>query len=71
MTILAGAGSVAAAFVGSLAFELLRSFAFAVIPDFWQMTLGLALLLTILFLPEGLGSLAHALAPQDSESPVP
>ncbi|HEX3441258.1 MAG TPA: branched-chain amino acid ABC transporter permease [Pseudolabrys sp.] len=57
VTILAGAGSVAAAFVGSLAFEALRSFAVDVMPGLWQMTLGAALLLTILFLPDGLGSL--------------
>jgi branched-chain amino acid transport system permease protein len=57
VTILAGAGSVAAAFVGSLAFELARSFAVAVLPEFWQIILGSVLLLTILFLPEGLGSL--------------
>ncbi len=57
VTILAGAGSVAAAFVGSLAFEALRSFAFDVMPQLWQMTLGSVLLLTILFLPEGLGSM--------------
>jgi branched-chain amino acid transport system permease protein len=71
VTILAGAGSVAAAFVGSLAFELLRSFAFAVIPDFWQMTLGLALLLTILFLPEGLGSLRTRLRRKTAKAAVP
>ncbi|HEY2756537.1 MAG TPA: branched-chain amino acid ABC transporter permease [Pseudolabrys sp.] len=57
VTILAGAGSVAAAFVGSLAFEALRSFAVDVMPGLWQMTLGSVLLLTILFLPDGLGSL--------------
>lgn len=58
VTILAGAGSVAAAFVGSLVFELVRSLAVDVMPTLWQMTLGTVLLLTILFLPEGLGSLA-------------
>ncbi|SHG11759.1 branched-chain amino acid ABC transporter permease [Bradyrhizobium erythrophlei] len=57
ITILSGAGSVVPAFVGSLAFESLRSFAFAVLPQLWQMLLGSALLLTILFLPQGLGSL--------------
>jgi ABC-type branched-subunit amino acid transport system permease subunit len=57
VTILAGASSVAAAFVGSLAFEIVRSFAFDVMPQLWQMTLGSVLLLTILFLPDGLGSL--------------
>jgi ABC-type branched-subunit amino acid transport system permease subunit len=58
VTILAGAGSVAAAFVGSLVFELVRSVAVTLVPGEWQMILGTVLLLTILFLPEGLGSLA-------------
>jgi len=57
VTILAGTGSVAAAFVGSFVFEFLRSIAVDVMPGTWQMILGSALLLTILFLPEGLGSL--------------
>jgi ABC-type branched-subunit amino acid transport system permease subunit len=64
VTILAGAGSVAAAFVGSLVFEAVRSFAFDVMPQLWQMTLGSVLLLTILFLPEGLGSLVARLRPR-------
>ena len=57
VTILAGAGSIAAAFVGSVVFEAVRSFAVDVMPGLWQMTLGSVLLVTILFLPEGLGSL--------------
>jgi branched-chain amino acid transport system permease protein len=57
ITILAGAGSVGSAFVGSLVFESVRSFAFAMLPQLWQMLLGSVLLLTILFLPQGLGSL--------------
>jgi ABC-type branched-subunit amino acid transport system permease subunit len=61
VTILAGAGSIAAAFVGSLCFEALRSLAADVMPDLWQMTLGTALLLTILFRPEGLGSVVARL----------
>jgi len=61
VTILAGAGSVAAAFVGSFLFELLRSIAYEVLPDTWQIFLGSALLLTILFLPQGIGSLFHRL----------
>jgi ABC-type branched-subunit amino acid transport system permease subunit len=61
VTILAGAGSVAAAFVGSLVFELVRSIAVDLMPNTWQIILGSALLLTILFLPEGLGSLFHRL----------
>ena len=61
VTILAGSGYVAAAFVGSLMFEAVRSFAFDVMPQLWQMTLGSVLLLTILFLPDGLGSFVSRL----------
>ncbi|MGE3710772.1 MAG: branched-chain amino acid ABC transporter permease, partial [Hyphomicrobiaceae bacterium] len=57
VTILAGAGSIAAAFVGSLAFEMLRSIAVALLPGAWQLILGSVLLLTIMFVPAGLGSL--------------
>jgi ABC-type branched-subunit amino acid transport system permease subunit len=57
VTILAGTGSVAAAFVSSFAFELLKSIAYDILPGSWQVFLGAALLLAILFLPEGLGSL--------------
>jgi ABC-type branched-subunit amino acid transport system permease subunit len=57
VTVLAGPASVAAAFIGSFVFELARSIAVDLLPDTWQMTLGAALLLTILFLPDGLGSI--------------
>src|SRR3974390_2549036 len=57
VAILAGASSVAAAFVGSLGFASVRSFAFDLMPQLWQMTLGSVLLLTILFLPHRLRSL--------------
>ena len=69
VTILAGAGSVAAAFIGSLVFEGVRSFAVDVMPSLWQMTLGSVLLLTILFLPEGLGSLAGRLRKREGAKP--
>jgi len=61
VTILAGAGSAAAAFLGSFVFELARSAAVDLLPNTWQMTLGIALLLTILFLPEGLSSVVGRL----------
>ncbi len=57
VTILAGAVSVPAAFIGALIFEIIRSAAVAVLPGGWQMILGTVLLLTILFVPDGLGSL--------------
>jgi ABC-type branched-subunit amino acid transport system permease subunit len=57
VTILAGASSISAAFVGSFLFEFVRSIAIDIMPGTWQIILGSALLLSILFLPEGLGSL--------------
>jgi branched-chain amino acid transport system permease protein len=59
VTILAGTASVAAAFVASFVFELVRSIAVDIAPNTWQIILGTALLLTILFLPEGLGSVVQ------------
>ncbi len=44
-------------FVGALVFELVRSYAVAYAPELWQMILGGALLLVIMFLPGGLWSL--------------
>ena len=61
MTILSGTGSVAAPFIGSFAFELVRSIAVDILPGTWQMILGSVLLLTILFLPDGLGSVVSRL----------
>jgi len=69
VTILAGAGSVAAAFVGSLVFEAVRTFAYDVMPQFWQMTLGTVLLFTILFLPDGLGSVVARLSRRKAKTP--
>jgi len=57
ITILAGTGSVLAPFVGALLFELVRSYAVEYAPELWQMILGGALLLVIMFLPGGLWSL--------------
>lgn len=68
VTILAGAGSVAAAFVGSFVFEMVRSIAVTVMPGTWQLILGSALLLTILFLPEGLGSIVSRLRRRPQET---
>ncbi len=70
VTILAGAGSVAAPFVGSLVFEAVRSFAVDALPGLWQMTLGTVLLLTILFLPDGLGSLATRWRKREGAKPT-
>ena len=57
ITILAGTGSVLAPFLGALIFGIIQSVAFDLSPNTWQMTLGAALLVVIVFLPEGLWSL--------------
>ena len=59
ITILAGTGHVAAPFLGALLFEVVRSFAMQYAPFTWQLILGVVLLLLILFLPNGLWSLAR------------
>ncbi len=57
VTILSGPGSVAAPFIGSVIFELLRTYAFELVPYAWQMIVGGTLLLIIFFLPGGVWSL--------------
>jgi branched-chain amino acid transport system permease protein len=64
VTILSGAGSVLAPFLGSALFEILRAYAADVAPYSWQMILGLCLLLLILFLPQGVWSLVQRLVPR-------
>jgi len=54
IAILGGAGSVWGAFVGSVVYEFVRTFASAFAGDVWQMVLGVFLLLIILFAPSGL-----------------
>ncbi|MHB8828524.1 MAG: branched-chain amino acid ABC transporter permease [Syntrophales bacterium] len=56
ITILGGTGNVLAPFLGALIFESIRSFAYEYSPNTWQMILGVALLLVIIFLPSGLWS---------------
>ncbi len=58
VTILSGPGSVAAPFIGSLVFELLRTYAFELVPHAWQMIVGGTLLAVIFFLPGGIWSIA-------------
>jgi branched-chain amino acid transport system permease protein len=61
VAILAGTGNVAAPFLGSLLFELVRTYALEYAPDQWQMLLGFTLLMVIMFLPEGLWSIGRLL----------
>src|SRR3546814_6408520 len=57
VTILSGAGGVAAPFVGSMIYELIRTYAFEWLPHAWQLIVGAMLLGIIFFLPDGLWSL--------------
>ncbi len=56
-TVLAGTGSVLAPFLGALLFEIIRVVALQHFPEYWQLILGTALLLIILYLPGGIWSL--------------
>ena len=57
ITILSGTGNVGATFIGALTYELLRTYAFEFAPEIWQLIVGGALLLIIMFLPDGLWSI--------------
>ena len=57
VAILSGTTNVAAPFAGSLLFEWIKSVAYQYTPYTWQMVLGIAMLLVIMFLPTGLWSL--------------
>ncbi len=57
VAILAGYLSIPAVFVASIILELVRSFSNLYFPNTWQMVLGVFLLVIILALPNGLGSL--------------
>jgi len=56
VAVLGGTANVAAPIIASLLFEWIKSAAYQYAPYTWQMVLGIALLLVIMFLPEGLWS---------------
>lgn len=57
VTILSGVGNVFAPLLGSVVFEILRTFAIQYAPNAWQFVVGGCLLAVIMFLPGGLWSL--------------
>lgn len=61
IAVLGGAGHVAGAFAGTLIFELVRTFAAALLNDSWQLILGVTLILIILWAPGGLVELSKRL----------
>ncbi|MGH8691939.1 MAG: branched-chain amino acid ABC transporter permease [Burkholderiales bacterium] len=59
IAILGGTGNVLAPFLSAALFEALRTVANQYAPNIWQMTLGLAMLAIIMFLPGGLWTLVR------------
>jgi ABC-type branched-subunit amino acid transport system permease subunit len=60
VAVLGGYGSVPGSLVGSIAFEFIRTYASKYMPEAWQTTLGVIMLLIILFLPGGLWTIYEA-----------
>ncbi|MFT5421412.1 MAG: ABC-type branched-subunit amino acid transport system permease subunit [Candidatus Endobugula sp.] len=59
VSILSGTGSIIAPFFGTFILEIVRVYAVEASPNTWQMILGSLMLLTIVFLPNGLWSLVQ------------
>ncbi len=57
VAILSGYLSVGAVFASSIILEFIRSFSSQYFPNAWQMSLGIFMLVSILFLPNGIGGL--------------
>ena len=66
VAILAGYLSVPAVFVAAIILELVRSFSNLYFPNTWQLALGIFLLIVIVALPGGLGSLISSRKGQDT-----
>ena len=66
VAILAGYLSVPAVFVAAIILELVRSFSNLYFPNTWQLALGIFLLVVIVALPGGLGSLVSRRKGQDT-----
>jgi len=71
VTILSGPGSVAAPFIGSFVFEMLRTYAFEWMPHAWQMIVGGTLLVIIFFMPGGMWALVTRLVGQRAAGGAP
>lgn len=71
VAILAGYLSIGAVFVSSIVLELVRSFSNLYFPNTWQLALGVFLLIVIMLLPNGLGSLLVRRKRARSEAPRP
>jgi branched-chain amino acid transport system permease protein len=63
IAVLGGTGSVLAPFLSAAVLEGLRTMASQYAPNVWQLSLGLAMLAIIMFLPAGLWSLGRRRSP--------
>ncbi len=61
--VLSGTSSVAAPFIGSFLFELLRTYSLELAPIAWQFIIGATLVLLIFFAPNGIWSLLERMLP--------
>lgn len=68
VAILSGYFSIGAVFVASVVLEVVRSFSNLYFPNTWQLSLGIFLLVVILLLPNGLGSILSRLKRSDRSS---
>ncbi|MGH8874503.1 MAG: branched-chain amino acid ABC transporter permease [Acidimicrobiia bacterium] len=59
VALISGIGSVIAPLVGTIGFEVARSYITSWYPELWQFVLGTLMLVIVLFLPGGLWSLYH------------
>ena len=57
VAILSGSSNIFAPIFGSLFFEFIRSYALFYFPNTWQMIIGFILIIGIIYLPEGIGSI--------------
>ena len=57
VAILSGSLNVFAPLLGALFFEFIRSYALFYFPNTWQMIIGIILIVGIIYLPEGIGSI--------------
>ena len=68
VAILSGYFSIGAVFISSILLEVVRSFSNLYFPNTWQLSLGIFLLVVILLLPNGLGSLLSKLKRKERQS---
>ncbi len=59
VAILSGSLNVFAPLFGSLFFEFIRSYALFYFPNTWQMIIGIILIIGIIYLPQGIGSIFY------------